>query len=295
MSSVPKAFISYSWETQEHISWVRQLASRLRGHGIDVTLDQWHAVPGDQLSAFMETAIRQNDYVLIICTSSYKDKSDKRVGGVGYEGDVMTSEQFTTQNQRKFIPILHSGTWATSSPSWLLGKYYIDLRGVQYPEDSYQRLLKTLHGKLETAPPLGEAPISVPAPQVAMNPLGEILHNLKAVRVFIQREIPRQLQNGLVEPSSWQPIFTLHDSIQNSFPYITLDLFESLDAIMKDTNNELNGFLDYLQKTAQRQVNGELDGRESAALVQKALDGVINAYTSRIKQVQSSIEEAQKG
>jgi hypothetical protein len=40
-------------------------------------LDQWATVPGDRLPHFMEKAIRENSYVLIICTPKYKEKSDK--------------------------------------------------------------------------------------------------------------------------------------------------------------------------------------------------------------------------
>jgi len=68
----PKVFISYSWDDEEHKAWVRDLATRLRCDGIDVTLDQWHAVPGDQLPAFMERAVYDNAFVLLICTPAYK-------------------------------------------------------------------------------------------------------------------------------------------------------------------------------------------------------------------------------
>ena len=106
-----KAFISYSWESEDHKHWVRELASRLRGDGIDAILDRWETVPGDQLPEFMGTAVRESDFVLIICTHKYKMKSDKRQGGVGYEGDIMTAEVLTKKNHRKFIPILREQTW----------------------------------------------------------------------------------------------------------------------------------------------------------------------------------------
>lgn len=36
-----KAFVSYKWESGEHVAWVRKLAASLRNHGIDAILDQW--------------------------------------------------------------------------------------------------------------------------------------------------------------------------------------------------------------------------------------------------------------
>ena len=124
--SNPKTFISYSWDNDFHKEWVLQLATDLRSDGVETILDQWHAVPGDQLPAFMEREIRENDYVIIVCTPNYKLKSDGRKGGVGYEGDIMTAEVHTQGNHRKFIPILAQGTWEKSAPSWLKGKYFVD-------------------------------------------------------------------------------------------------------------------------------------------------------------------------
>ena len=153
-SKTPKAFISYSWDSEEHKAWVRELGTRLRSNGVDVMLDQWHSVPGDQLPEFMEKAIRENDFVLIICTPRYKDKSDRRIEGVGYEGGIMTAEVLTKGNHRKFIPILRIGNWQNAAPSWLMGKYYVDLAGAVYSEENYRILLDTLKGKMPQIPPL---------------------------------------------------------------------------------------------------------------------------------------------
>lgn len=150
--------MSYSWDDDTHKRWTKELAVRLRDDGVDVTLDQWKLVPGDQLPRFMETAIRENSYVLILCTPNYKKKSDERKGGVGYEGDIMTAEVLSDGNHRKFIPVLRSGTRDAAMPSWLKGKYSVDLSGTPYSEDSYHDLLTTLHKQREQAPALGKSP-----------------------------------------------------------------------------------------------------------------------------------------
>jgi hypothetical protein len=150
-----KVFISYSWDNDDHKNWVRALATRLRSDGIDVTLDQWHLVPGDQLSEFMERAVHESDYVLIVCTHKYKERSNKRQGGVGYEGDIISAEFMATRNSRKFIPILRQQSWSDSAPKWMLGKYYIDLSSSPYAENNYEDLLSTLLGTRENAPPVG--------------------------------------------------------------------------------------------------------------------------------------------
>lgn len=154
----PTAFISYSWDDTDHKKWVKLLATKLRENGIESILDQWHTVPGDQLPQFMETAIRENDFVLIVCTPTYKSKSDSRAGGVGYEGDIITSEVFVSRNQRKFIPILSRGTWEQSAPTWIKGKRYVDLRAGTLNDDNFAELIATIFGKNEEAPPVAVAP-----------------------------------------------------------------------------------------------------------------------------------------
>ncbi len=157
VSENPKVFISYSWDDEPHKSWVKEFATRLRSDGVDAELDQWSMVPGDRLPKFMEQAIRENTYVLVICTPVYKRKSDSREGGVGYEGDVMTGEVFTTNNHRKFIPILRRGEFSSAIPSWLSGAYGINLTASPIDEQQYGDLIATLYKRREQAPPLGKA------------------------------------------------------------------------------------------------------------------------------------------
>ena len=150
----PRAFVSYSWDDERHKKWVADLAARLRSDGIDTALDQWDLVPGDQLAEYMEKEIRENDYVLIICTANYRTKSDHRKGGVGYEGDIMTAEVLAMGNHRKFIPVLAIGSWEDSAPSWPMGKVYVDLSADEEFDKNYSDLVATLRGAKPAAPPL---------------------------------------------------------------------------------------------------------------------------------------------
>lgn len=158
------AFISYSWDGDDHKLWVRELATRLHSEGVTVKLDQWHLVPGDQLPQFMETAVRESDHVLVVCTRRYKERSDNRTGGVGYEGDIMSAEVMNTRNQRKFIPILRDAPWREAAPSWLAGKYYVDLSANPYSETNFHDLTSTLLGTRPTVPPVLKMGRSAAAP-----------------------------------------------------------------------------------------------------------------------------------
>jgi len=189
----PKAFISYSWDDDAHQQWVCALAERLRADGVDATLDRWAAVPGDQLTVFMETAIRENQFIVIVCTPRYKHRSDGREGGVGYEGDIMTAEVLTSQNHRKFIPVLRSGPWQAAAPSWLAGKYYINLSGNPYSEQHYADLVRALLGIRQTASPIGKPLATIhqttatsATPRISTDTSNSEFEDIKITRVIIE-------------------------------------------------------------------------------------------------------------
>jgi len=68
----------------------------------------------------------------------------------------MTAEVLANANHRKFVPILRRGTWAEAAPTWLSGKYFIDLSSTPYSDENYGDLLVTIHGVRDTAPPVGK-------------------------------------------------------------------------------------------------------------------------------------------
>ena len=146
-----------------------------------------------QAPRFMETAVRDSDYVIIVCTPRYKERSDNRLGGVGYEGTIMTAEVFNRQNQRKFIPLLRTGRWEEAAPSWLLGKYHLAFTGNPYTDTAYRELLKTLKGRRPEPPPVGQ-------PAADMSP---------------STRLPIGLPSGLIGPDSHadkQRVVRLEDS-----------------------------------------------------------------------------------
>ncbi len=152
-----KTFISYSWDSAKHMEYVKKLAIDLRADGIDVSIDQWELVPGDQLPEFMEKSIRENDFIIVICSPKYKEKSDKRFGGVGYEGDIITGELLISRKRRKFIPVFFEASWEDVAPSWLLGTYYLDMRQeIEHRGQVYQLLVTSLSNQQEAPPLLGD-------------------------------------------------------------------------------------------------------------------------------------------
>src|SRR6266550_7461551 len=100
----PKVFISYSHDSEDHKQWVLRLGSDLRASGIDVVLDQWDLVPGQDINLFMQNGITQAHRVIMVCSSAYVIKAEKGEGGVGYERLIVTSEVVANIDTIKFIP-----------------------------------------------------------------------------------------------------------------------------------------------------------------------------------------------
>jgi SEFIR domain. len=150
----PTVFISYSQESFEHCKWVEDLASRLTEDGVQVDFDKWRIATGGLISRFMER-IPLNDFVLIICTPTYKEKYDKKIGFVSPEGDIIANEIYSGEDRRKFLPLLRLGPKDSAIPIWIKGAKYLNFTGDPYSEGSYNELINTLYGTLEAPPSVG--------------------------------------------------------------------------------------------------------------------------------------------
>ena len=101
-------FISYSWDHDEHVAWVLRLAKDLRLNGAKVDIDR-DVSPGSSLTAFMETSVRESDFVVMVCTPAFARRANERAGGVGYESQIVTGELYESVLSDKFVPILRGG------------------------------------------------------------------------------------------------------------------------------------------------------------------------------------------
>lgn len=157
----PKAFISYSHESPTHKDWVLKLGSDLRTAGVDVILDRWDLVPGQDVSLFMQRGISEADRVIMVCSSDYVSKSEKGAGGVGYERLIVTSEVVQAIDTIKFIPILRGSDSSKRTPSFLGPRLYIDFENDADYQARLIELAREIHGApLVAKPPLGPNPFS---------------------------------------------------------------------------------------------------------------------------------------
>lgn len=152
-----KVFISYSWDNEEHKSWVLEIADKLTKRGIYVFFDRYDLYAGKDMIYFMEESVKKSNKTLLIMTPNYKVKSEKRVGGVGFETSIVTAEIFNNQKSEKFIPIL-VGDRKKSTPDFIKTKIYIDMTDESEFDEKMEELIAAIHGKSNQERPPVEEP-----------------------------------------------------------------------------------------------------------------------------------------
>lgn len=158
--TVPKCFISYSWDSPSHKDWVRSLAENLQKNGVHSYLDQWDVSLGDKLPQFMETSVRESDFVLLVCTAKFAEKANSGKGGVGYETSIVTGEIYSeSTSDTKFVALLREGGPNDSLPSFLKSKAYLDFRSDDNFDKNIEALLRHIFKEPKyVRPPLGKKP-----------------------------------------------------------------------------------------------------------------------------------------
>jgi hypothetical protein len=127
--------------------------------GIEVTLDQWDAEPGDDLPRFMQNGASKSDCVLVTCTPQYKAKVEAGIGGVGFEAMIVTGELVANVGSGKFVPVARSSADFNECVSVFLRTLLaVKLDFAGEPKDEWQRLLRKIHGVDPAKPPLGTSP-----------------------------------------------------------------------------------------------------------------------------------------
>ncbi len=109
---MPKVFISYSHDSDEHRQRVLELSNRLRREGVDCFIDQYvNGFPPEGWKRWMEDQIENADFVLLVCTETYlnrfrgKDRDGGR--GVNFEGVVISQTLYDSYQQNsQFIAVM---------------------------------------------------------------------------------------------------------------------------------------------------------------------------------------------
>jgi len=158
----PRLFISYSWDGDAHKLWVLKLAADLTRSGVKVLIDEWDLPSfNDDLHLFMETGIRDSDYVLMVCTPEYARKANVRKGGVGVESSIITGEFYDHSKASKFIAIVRGAVNGPQSclPTYMKSRFAIDFTNDQIHKTQFDALLRRLFRQPKyRRPDLGRPP-----------------------------------------------------------------------------------------------------------------------------------------
>jgi hypothetical protein len=155
-----KVFISYSWDSEDHKSWVRMFARTLIENGVEVVMDQYDLPLGGDRFKFMEDSIRDVQCVLCVCTPEYVKRADSREKGVGEETKLITPKFFEAPRGKEFIPILRRmESHGKPTPDYMAALIYVDFRDDSAFPFRMEELLRHLHKQPKHAkPPLGKIP-----------------------------------------------------------------------------------------------------------------------------------------
>ncbi len=166
---MPKVFISYSHDSNEHKAWVLQVAADLVRNGVEVVIDQWDLAPGQDTVRFMEAGIVGSDRVLMVCSDEYVTRAEGGRGGVGYERLIVTAELVQNTSTHKFIPLMRANA-SPRVPAFMGPRLWIDFRDDQQYNARLEELLRELHGVPAARPPLGPNPFSSAVAASATSP-----------------------------------------------------------------------------------------------------------------------------
>lgn len=122
-----KIFISYSQESQAHRDRVYQLKARLMRNGIQCVSDHSfaHKAPPQGWLAWMEAEIKEADYVLVICTETYRRRAERKEApgkglGVIRETTIINQEIYQQAGRNdRFIPVILDEAAKAHIPDWL--------------------------------------------------------------------------------------------------------------------------------------------------------------------------------
>jgi len=139
-----KAFVSYKWESGEHVAWVRRLAADLRARGIEAVLDQWEVRFGESFTDYMQRHIADADVVLFVITPGSVAAAEAPAGKGGalkFEVQMMNARRMA--EGVRIVGVYRSGD---RPPHYLRDHRYVDFRDDEKYDEALQALVQDLLG-----------------------------------------------------------------------------------------------------------------------------------------------------
>lgn len=149
VSSVPTShkkksvFVTYAWGDQEHNDKVISFVDFLRKSGFDASMDRKSTQEESSinLNQMMVEGIQNNDKVIVVLSSKYKEKADKFEGGVGQEINMILEDMKIRKNKYIFL-FFYGEDRKTVTPTAISGREAIDLKKDQ--DDGFNLLFSKI-------------------------------------------------------------------------------------------------------------------------------------------------------
>ncbi|MEU3956090.1 SEFIR domain-containing protein [Streptomyces achromogenes] len=113
--SVPRVFISYSHDSDEHRERVLGFIQALRRNGVDAWADFFvESTPPTNWPVWMQRQVENAEYVLSVVTETYARRfNQNEIPGIGagvrWEGTLITADiYYSTNDKVKYIPVIFS-------------------------------------------------------------------------------------------------------------------------------------------------------------------------------------------
>ena len=246
-----EVFISYSWDSEDHVRAVLEFSNRLRSEGVDCVLDQYEESPPEGWPRWMDRKICEARLVLVVCTDAYynrvmgKEVADKGLG-VKWEGGLIYQHLYNAgASNTKFIPVLLRPEDRKFVPTPLQGATYYSVDSTAGYDRLYSRLLGKQNAKkpkLGKRRPLPKREVKTDVSMYVSIPIDPQLWDEAKWRgtfVLIYEKGPPVLGLGFLNESAARKIFE-----QWHRRYVASDTFEELrvSIVEGDIKGELPGY-----------------------------------------------------
>ncbi len=172
-TEAPRVFVSYSHDSEEHRETALAFTQTLRDYGIDAWMDRFvENAPPASWPAWMYSEIKKSDFVVMICTETYKRRvEDQEAPGKGrgarWEGAIITHDVYTQvslSSTSPHVPVVFDPKDLSHIPFFVAGasSYVVNPAS----REGIDKLIRRFKGQPEIVPaPLGTAQISDPRVQ----------------------------------------------------------------------------------------------------------------------------------
>lgn len=121
------AFISYSWDNEDHEKKILELTEHLRNKGYDVKIDKMisQQETATNFVKMMHQAMLNHQKIIVVLSEDYKRKAETFTGGVGEEYQLLLTD--ILKNPKKYILVSFKGRSDEIVPFGLQGRDITDL------------------------------------------------------------------------------------------------------------------------------------------------------------------------